>query len=149
MFYNTALILSMQGRIQDFKLGGALKKIAPSGGRRENFRGISCEKSLFYAKKSYFLQLRRVARKFLGYFVWKITILRQKIIFFSNFRGGGGARAGCAPPPLDPPLLCISAINTSNKFRGILIMISLFFTNSINQLKQFFLYRVRKEITVF
>jgi hypothetical protein len=25
--------------------GGALKKIAPSGGRRENFGGISCEKS--------------------------------------------------------------------------------------------------------
>jgi hypothetical protein len=24
--------------------GGALKKIAPSGGRRENFWGISCEK---------------------------------------------------------------------------------------------------------
>ena len=47
----------MQGRIQDFKLGGggALKKIAPSGGG---------------------------GRKFLGYFVWKITILRQKIIFF-------------------------------------------------------------------
>jgi hypothetical protein len=39
-----------QGRIQDFKLGGgALKKIAPSGGRRENFLGISCEKSPFYA----------------------------------------------------------------------------------------------------
>jgi hypothetical protein len=31
--------------------GGALKKIAPSGGRREHFWGISCEKSLFYAKK--------------------------------------------------------------------------------------------------
>ena len=71
-----------QGRIQDFKLGGgALKKIAPSGGganifgvfrvknhdftpknhifsncegRRENCWGISCEKSRFYAKKSYF-----------------------------------------------------------------------------------------------
>ena len=43
--------------IQDFKLGGAhLKKIAPSGGRRENFWGISCEKSRFYAKKSYFFQ---------------------------------------------------------------------------------------------
>jgi hypothetical protein len=42
-----------QGRIQDFKLGGggALKKIAPSGGRREHFWGISCEKSRFYAKK--------------------------------------------------------------------------------------------------
>ena len=47
---------TVQGRIQDFKLGGggALKKIAPSGGRRENFWGILCEKSRFYAKKSYF-----------------------------------------------------------------------------------------------
>jgi hypothetical protein len=43
---------------------GALKKIAPSRGRRENFRGISCEKSLFYAKKSFFLQLRREALLF-------------------------------------------------------------------------------------
>jgi hypothetical protein len=33
--------------------GGGLKKIAPSGGRRENVWGISCEKSRFYAKKSY------------------------------------------------------------------------------------------------
>ena len=48
--------------------GGALKKIAPSEGRRENFWGISCEKSRFYAKKSYFFQLRREARKYLGYF---------------------------------------------------------------------------------
>jgi hypothetical protein len=55
--------------------GGAhLKKIAPSGGRRENFWGISCEKSRFYAKRSYFFPIL------------------------------GGARAGCAPPPLDPPL---------------------------------------------
>jgi hypothetical protein len=46
-----------QGRIQDFKLGGGtLKKIAPSGGRREHFWGISCEISLFYAKKTYFFQ---------------------------------------------------------------------------------------------
>jgi hypothetical protein len=38
----------MQGRIQDFKLGGgALKKIAPSGRRCENCWGISCEKSQF------------------------------------------------------------------------------------------------------
>ena len=37
--------------------GGAhLKKFAPSGGRRENIWGISCEKSRFYAKKSYFFQ---------------------------------------------------------------------------------------------
>jgi hypothetical protein len=37
--------------------GGALKKIAPSEGRRENFWGISCEKSRFYAKKSYFFPI--------------------------------------------------------------------------------------------
>ena len=83
--------------------GGALKKIAPSGGRRENFGGISCEKSRFYAKKLYFFQLQREARKILGYIVWKITIIHQQIIFFPIL---GGARAGCAPPPspLDPPL---------------------------------------------
>ena len=47
----------MQGRIQDFKLRGAqLKKMAPSGGRRENIWGIMCEKSRLYAKKSYFFQ---------------------------------------------------------------------------------------------
>ena len=83
---------------------GALKKIAPSGGRCEKFWGISCEKSRFYDKKSYFFQLRREARKFLGYFVWKITILRQKIIFFSNFRGG--ARR-VRPPPGSAPVLYI------------------------------------------
>ena len=38
--------------------GGALKKIAPSRGRREHFWGISCEKSRFYAKKSYFFQFQ-------------------------------------------------------------------------------------------
>jgi hypothetical protein len=36
--------------------GGALKEIAPSGGRCENFGGILYEKSRFYAKKSYFFQ---------------------------------------------------------------------------------------------
>ena len=46
--------------------GGALKKIAPSEGWRKNFSGISCEKLRFYAKKSYFFQLRREVRKFLG-----------------------------------------------------------------------------------
>ena len=32
--------------------GGALKKIAPSGWRRENLLAISCENSRFYAKKA-------------------------------------------------------------------------------------------------
>ena len=77
---------TLQGWIQDFKLGGgALKKIAPSRGRRENFRGISCEKSLFYAKKSYFFPIL----------------------------GGGGARAGCAPPP-DRPCLARRALKEAD-----------------------------------
>jgi hypothetical protein len=117
-----------QGRIQDFKLGGALKKLRRAEGGANIFWGISWEKSRFYAKKSYFFRLRREARKCLGYFLWKITILRQKIIFFpiaeggakifgvfrvknhdftpkkhifSNFKGGA---APVRPPPLDPPL---------------------------------------------
>ena len=85
--------------------GGALKKNAPSEGRRENFWGVSCEKSRFYTKKSYFFQLRREAGKFLGYFVWKITILRQKIIFFPIL-GGGAHRVR----PLDPSLVSISTV---------------------------------------
>ena len=58
--------------------GGALKKIAPNGGRRENCWGISCEKSRFYAKKSYFFPI------------------------LGGGGGGGGERAGCAPPPPPP-----------------------------------------------
>jgi hypothetical protein len=65
-----AKINMIQGRIQDFKLGGgALKKIAPREGRREHFWGISCEKSRFYAKKSYFSNIRGGRAKFLGYFM--------------------------------------------------------------------------------
>jgi hypothetical protein len=41
--------------------------------------------------------LQGEAGNFLGYFVWKITILRQKIIFFPIL-------GACAPPPLNPPL---------------------------------------------
>jgi hypothetical protein len=45
----------VQRWIQDLLLGGGahIKKIAPSGGRREHFWGISYEKSRFYAKKSW------------------------------------------------------------------------------------------------
>jgi hypothetical protein len=67
-------MLTIPGADPGFQVrGGALKKIAPSGGRREIF---------------------------FGYFVWKITILRPKIIFLSNFRGG----ARRVRPLLDRPL---------------------------------------------
>jgi hypothetical protein len=72
--------------------GGALKKIAPSGGRRENFGDISCEKSRFYAKKSFFFQLRREARKLLGVFRVKNHDFTPKNLFFFNC---GGRRENC------------------------------------------------------
>ena len=71
----------MSGADPGFQVrGGALKKIAPSGGRREIFWGISCEKSRFYAIKSYFFPIL------------------------------GGARAGCAPPWIRPCILYIIVI---------------------------------------
>ena len=97
----------LSGADREFQVsGGALKKIAPSGGRRENFGGISCEKSRFYAKNLYFSNFRGRRAKFLGYFMCKITVLRQKNHIFSNFRG---ARAGCAPSPWIRPWLCPGA----------------------------------------
>ena len=38
--------------------GGGIKKNSPSGGRRENFGGIPCEKSRFYTKKLNFSNFR-------------------------------------------------------------------------------------------
>ena len=68
--------------------GGALKKIAPIGGRREHFWGISCEKSRFYAKKSYFFQLRREGgAKIVGVFRVKNHDFTPKNLIFSNLRG--------------------------------------------------------------
>ena len=50
-------MIYISGADPEFQVRGAhLKKTAPSGGRRENFWGISCEKSRFYAKISYFFQ---------------------------------------------------------------------------------------------
>jgi hypothetical protein len=69
--------------------GGALNKIAPSGGRRQKFGGISCEESRFYAKKNH---------------------------IFSNFRG---SRAESPPPGSAPnmdytPLLSAFKMKTKN-----------------------------------
>ena len=52
--------------------------------------------------------LKNIARKLLGYFVWKITILRQQILFFPIL-GGGGRRIPPPPPPRPgsaPAMLC-------------------------------------------
>ena len=93
----------IQGLIQDFKLGGAhLKKIAPTRGRRENFWGISYEKSRFYAKKSYFSNFRGGERNFWGISCEKSRFYAKKNHIFTNFRGG--ARR-VRPPPESAPVI--------------------------------------------
>ena len=58
-----------QGRIQDFKLGGAhLKKLRRAEGGAKNFGVFRVKNHFFNAKKSYFPFLGGRA-KFLGYFM--------------------------------------------------------------------------------
>jgi hypothetical protein len=78
--------VGIQGRILDFKLGGwgALKKITPSGGRCEKIWGISCEKSRFYAKKSYFFPIAEGGAKIFGVFRVKNHDFTQKKPNFSQ-----------------------------------------------------------------
>ena len=68
--------------------GGALKENAPSGGRREKFWGISCEKSRFYAKKSDFFPMEEGGAKIFGVFRVENHDFTPKNHIFSNFRGG-------------------------------------------------------------
>ena len=65
--------------------GGALKKNAPSGGRRENFWGISCEKSRFYTKKSFFFPITEGGAKNFGVFRVKNHDFTQKKHIFFQF----------------------------------------------------------------
>ena len=60
-------------------------------------------------------KLRRTegGAKIFGYFVWKITILRQKIIFFPIL-GGGGRRVRPLPPGSAPAVLFKLLANLNN-----------------------------------
>ena len=80
--------------------GGALKKNCAEWREARKFLGYFVGKITILRQKIIFFQLRSEARQFLGYFVWKITILHQKTLFFPIL--GGGARR--VRPPLDPPL---------------------------------------------
>jgi hypothetical protein len=75
--------------------GGALKKIAPSGGRRENFWSISCEKSRFYAKNHIFSNCGGRRENVWGISCEKSRFYAKKSYFFPIL----GGRAPGAPPP--------------------------------------------------
>ena len=81
-------------------LGGVhLKKNVQSGGRHEKCWGISCEKSRFYTKKSFF-PMAEGGAKFFGVFHVENHDFMPKTIFFPIL---GGTCTGCAPPPGSAP----------------------------------------------
>ena len=94
---------SFQGRIKDFKLGGGVHLNNWTEQREaRTFLGISCEKSRFYAKISYFFQLWKEAPKCLGISCEKSRFYAKQILFFPILGGG----AGCAPLWNRPCIFC-------------------------------------------
>jgi hypothetical protein len=94
----------LQGRIQDFKLGGgALKIIAPSGGRRENFGIFRVKNHDFTPKNPIYSNCGGRPKNCWGILCEKSWFYAKKNRIFSNFRGGRGTVV--LPPLLDPPLL--------------------------------------------
>jgi hypothetical protein len=92
-----------QGRIQDFKLGGAhLKKLRRAEGGAKIF-GVFRVKNHEFTPKNHIFPILGGAREIFGVFhVKNHDFTPKKIIFLPIL---GGARAGCAPlPPLNPPL---------------------------------------------
>jgi hypothetical protein len=87
----------MQGRIQDFKLGGAhLKKLRRAEGGAKIF-GVFRVKNHDFTPKNHIFPILGGAREISGVFhVKNHDFTPKKIIFFPIL---GGARAGCAPPP--------------------------------------------------
>ena len=99
---NAVFLLPVAGADPGFQVrGGALKKIAPSRGRRENCWGISCEKSRFYAKKHIFSIVEGGTKIVEVFRVKNHDFTPKKITFFTIL---GGARAGCVPPPESAPV---------------------------------------------
>ena len=90
-------IFHTQGRIQDFKLGGAhSKKLRRAKGGAKIFGVFRVKNHDFTPKKSYFSNFRGGRAKFWGISCEKSRFYAKKTIFFPIL---GGARAGCDPPP--------------------------------------------------
>ena len=73
--------------------------------------GVFRVKNHDFTPKNHIFQLPREAQKFLRYFVWKFTILPQKIIVFSNFRGGTHR----VHPPWIRPWVCLHLLYPLDK----------------------------------
>ena len=71
----------------------------------------------FQVRGLHLKKLRRAkgGAKFVGVFRVKNHDFTPKNHIFSNLRGGG-ARAGCAPSPLDPPLQSVGLVPKKKAF---------------------------------
>ena len=87
-------------RISSLGGGGALKIIAPSGGRRENFGMFRVKNHDFTPKNHIFSNCGGRRENFWGISCEKSRFYAQKILFFPTL---GGARAGCPPPSGSAP----------------------------------------------
>ena len=76
-----------------------LKKSRRAEGGAKNLRVFRVKNHDFTTKKSYFFQLRREARKFWGISCEKSRFYAKKS-YFSNFRGGRAPGAPPLDPPL-------------------------------------------------
>ena len=89
------------GAIQDFKLGGGgahLKKLRRAEGGAKIF-GVFRVKNHDFTPKNHIFPILGGAREIFGVFhVKNHDFTPKKNHIFTNFRGGGGGRAGCAPP---------------------------------------------------
>jgi hypothetical protein len=95
----------IQGRIQDFKLGGALKKLHRAEGGAKNF-GVFRVKNHDFTPKNYMFSNCGGRREIFGVFRAKNHDFTPKNHIFSNFRPG-------APPPWIRP--CNIPVTTSTK----------------------------------
>ena len=101
---NTNMILlhlQLQGRIQDFKLGGGggahLKKLRRAEAGAKIFGVFRVKNHDFTPKISFLIPIAEGGAKSFGVFRMKNHDFTSKNHIFSNFRGGGR-------PPLVPPL---------------------------------------------
>jgi hypothetical protein len=96
---------TMQGRIQDFKLGGAhLKKLRRAEGSAKIF-GVFRVKNHDFTPKNHIFPILKGAREIFGVFhVKNHDFTPKKNLIFTNFRGGGGGRR--VRPPPESPLQC-------------------------------------------
>ena len=92
-------------RVKNHDLRQKIIFFSNCGGRCEIFWGISCEKSRFYAKKSYFFPIAEGGAEIFGVFRVKNHDFTPTNLIFFNFRG---ARAGCAPLPGSAPGIEVS-----------------------------------------